>query len=83
MLTTTIPISPPTREGHRILTAYPDENVLFPEDANEDTWFLFIGLGEDTRCPACEGAGCEGERTCPTCDGQGEIYKNESGGRTP
>jgi len=49
----------------RIPEALPEENVLFLEDATEDTWFLWLNTFPNTRCPNCDGDGC------PVCQGLG------------
>ena len=50
--------APPYEMHHRIIEALPGEYVLFPEDATEDTWQLFIDAFATQRCPACKGKGC-------------------------
>ena len=56
----------------RIIEALPGEYIIFPEDATEDTWHLFLDAFGDDRCPACGGKGCEDDfLPCPECGGDG------------
>ncbi|MEA3350720.1 MAG: hypothetical protein U9Q82_08885 [Chloroflexota bacterium] len=40
-----------------------DDDIITTEN-----WYLFIDLGEDTRCPECNGINA---RHCPLCKGKG------------
>ena len=42
----------------RIIEALPGEYVIFPENATEDTWHLFLDAFAAERCPTCAGKGC-------------------------
>jgi hypothetical protein len=64
--------APPYEMPYRIIEALPDEYVLFPEDATQDTWHLFIDAFATQRCPACKGKGCDFNlRPCWACGGRG------------
>lgn len=59
---------------HRIIEALPGEYLLFPEDATEDTWHLFLDAFAMERCPTCKGKGCDpGLRPCSECGGRGSL----------
>ncbi len=58
----------------RIIEALPGEYLLFPEDATEDTWHLFINAFAANRCPTCKGKGCGKDLDpCLDCIGQGSF----------
>ena len=44
--------------SHHIIEALPGEYVIFPEDATEDTWHLFLDAYDEDHCPVCGGKGC-------------------------
>jgi len=59
---------------HRIIEALPGEYLLFPEDATEDTWHLFLDAFAMKRCPTCKGKGCGKDlEPCLDCSGQGSF----------
>lgn len=64
----TLPIRPV-----RIIEALPESMVIFPDQATEDTWHLFIETAwGQAWCPTCGGKGCNGSmKPCPACQGQG------------
>jgi len=58
----------------RIIEALPGEYVIFPDDATEDTWHLFLDTFAAERCPVCAGKGCNHDlHPCPECDGRGSL----------
>ena len=58
----------------RIIEALPGEYLLFPEDATEDTWHLFLDAFAMERCPTCKGKGCDPDLCpCSECCGQGSL----------
>ena len=71
--------------SHHIIEALPGEYVIFPEDATEDTWHLFLDAFAVGRCPTCAGKGCalspkgmpKGNdhdlHPCLECDGRGSL----------
>ena len=64
----------PYHVPRRIIEALPDEYLLFPEDANEDTWHLFLDAFAIERCSTCKGKGCNRDlRSCPECGGRGSY----------
>jgi len=48
---------------------FPEENVLFLEDATEDTWFLWLNTFPNTRCRDCDGDGCLACQGMGICEG--------------
>lgn len=67
---TTVPYGFP----RRIIEALPGEYILFPEDATEDTWHLFLDAFAMERCPTCKGKGCGKDlEPCLDCSGQGSF----------
>jgi len=58
----------------RIIEALPGEYLIFPEDATEDTWHLFIDAFAAKRCPVCTGKGSGVDlMPCPECRGRGSF----------